>query len=131
MVLLSKLILPTLFEFLVSFQRIDSVSGYDLVLKATITQYYTLFFNYIYIFLILILIPNVYLILIFLNVIHKSNFLTYKFRKYLYLITIFLFIIFAPPDFWIQLLILPFIILVLEIYIYIITYLYCLYFHLV
>lgn len=95
---LSSLILPILFEFLLSFQHIDLAGGYELVLKATITQYYSLFFNYIYLFCFLILIPNLYLIFVFLGIIHRDNFINFKFRKYLYIVTLFFFIVFAPPD---------------------------------
>ena len=125
---LSKLILPFIFEFLISFQRTEFFGGFNLILQATITQYYTLFFSYLYIFILIIAVPNLYLIFIFLGFINKDNFLSYNFRKYLYLLMTFFFLIFAPPDFLIQLVIFPIIILILEIYIYIITYLYSLYF---
>ena len=98
LIFLSNLIIPILFEFLLSFQHLDLAGGYELILKATITQYYTLFFNYIYLFCFLVFIPNVYLILIFLKIINKDNFVSFKFRKYLYIITLFCFLIFAPPD---------------------------------
>lgn len=98
LILLSHLILPILFEFLLSFQHVDLSGGYELVLNATITQYYGLFFNYIYLFCVLILIPNFYLIFIFLGIINRDNFINFKFRKYLYIITLFFYIVFAPPD---------------------------------
>ena len=125
---LSNLVLPVLLDFLVSFQELSGFNSYSLTLQATITQYYTFFFSFLYLFILLILIPNLYLSLLFIGVISKDNFLTNKFRKYLYIIVALIFLLFAPPDFWIQILILPLIFIVLEVYIYVITFLYVLYF---
>lgn len=98
-ILLSNLVLPMLLDFLISFQQISELNIYSLTLQATITQYYSFFFSYLYLFILLILIPNFYLSLIFLGVISKENFLSNKFRKYLYLIVVLIFLLFAPPDF--------------------------------
>ena len=127
-IFLSNLVLPILLDFLIGFQQVEGLNSYSLTLQATITQYYSFFFTYLYLFIILILIPNIYLSLIFLGVISKENFLSNKFRKYLYLIVVLIFLLFAPPDFWIQLMVLPLIFIMLEVYIYIITFLYVLYF---
>lgn len=97
--LLSKLILPVLLEFLISFQQVDFSSVFDLSLQATITQYYSLFISYILVYIVLILIPNIYLAFIFFGFLSKSSFITHKFRKYIYLLVILLFLLFAPPDF--------------------------------
>lgn len=126
--LLSNLILPILLDFLISFQQLEEFNSYTLTLQATITQYYSFFFSYLYLFILLILIPNIYLSLIFTAIISKKNFLSNQFRKYLYLVVVLIFLLFAPPDFWLQLMILPLIFIILEIYIYIITFLYILYF---
>lgn len=96
---LSTLLLPVLLDFLIGFQRNGETVSYVLTLQATITQYYSFFFSYIYFYLILIIIPNIYLLLIFFNILNRKNFLNHSFRKYLYLIAIFIFLIFAPPDF--------------------------------
>ena len=127
-ILLSNLVLPILLDFLIGFQQLGGLSSYTLTLQATITQYYSFFFTYLYLYIILILIPNFYLSLIFIRVISKKNFLLNKFRKYLYIIVTLIFLLFAPPDFWIQLMVLPLIFIMLEVYIYIITFLYVLYF---
>ena len=124
----SMLILPILLKFLISFQQLDIYSLFGLSLQATITQYYSLFTSYLFIYILLVLIPTVYLGLIFFGILNKRSFINHKFRKYIYLIVILLFLAFAPPDFLLQLVIFPFILLVLEIYIYIITFLYTLYF---
>lgn len=126
---LSKMILPVILTFLINFQQFGFESLFNLSLQATITQYYALFVSYLFVYFILILIPNLYLILVFLGILSKSNFLKHKFRKYLYLFVTIIFLLFAPPDFVLQLFILPFIFLILEFYIYIITFLYTLYFY--
>ena len=123
-IFLSSLILPILLDFLISFQEVNS---YSLVLQATITQYYSFFFSYLYLFILLILVPNLYLLLIFFGFVSSENFFSNKFRKYLYLIVILIFLLFAPPDFLIQITILPLLFIILEVYIYIITFLYTLY----
>jgi sec-independent protein translocase protein TatC len=125
---LSNSVLPELLDFLVSFQRVNVIGSYSLLLQATITQYYVFFFSYLYMFLLLIAVPNVYLLFLFVGFSSKKSFLSDKFRKYLYLAVILLFLMFAPPDFWVQIMMLPFIFFILEIYIYVITFLYVLYF---
>lgn len=125
--IISKFFLPFLFAFLISFQRVDEFELLELTLQATITQYYQFFFSYLYIYFILVLIPNIFLILTLLNVFSYKHFLQSKFRKYLYLIIGFFFLLVAPPDFFVQLLILPLVILFLEFFIYLISFLYILY----
>jgi len=127
-ILLVTLIFPVLFEFLLNFQRTNTLETLELILQATINQYYNFFFSYIKIYLLLIFIPNLFFCLILLNFFKKQIFLNFKFRKYLYLIVFLVFLIFAPPDFFLQLLIFPLIIFILEIFIYFISYLLILYY---
>ena len=127
-ILLVTLIFPVLFEFLLNFQRTNTLETLELILQATINQYYNFFFSYIKIYLLLIFIPNLFFCLILLNFLKKQIFLNFKFRKYLYLIVFLVFLIFAPPDFFLQLLIFPLIIFILEIFIYFISYLLILYY---
>ena len=121
---LSKLLLPFIFDFLISFQRISDGEVLELKLQATITQYYEFFFSYIFIYLLFILIPNLFFILVISHAISIDIFTKHLFRKYLYFCLFLLFILIAPPDFIIQLTIIPFLILFLEIYIFFITFCY-------
>lgn len=126
-ILTSNVILPILFEFLINFQLLNTFDLFELKLQATITQYYNFYFAYIFIYLFIILIPNTFLFLVFVGFLKKDFFLKYIFRKYLYLIVFFLFLIVSPPDFFLQIIILPFLILFLELYIYLITFFFSLY----
>ncbi len=127
-IVFSSLFLPFLLEFLLNFQRLNILEILEISLQATINQYYNFFFSYIYIYSFLILVPNIFLFLIFLNVFPKKLFFEYKFRKYLYFIIFISFLVVAPPDFFVQLLIFPIIVLLLEVFIYLITFLYILYY---
>lgn len=127
-ILLVILVFPLLLEFLLNFQRTNTLETLELVLQATINQYYNFFFSYTKIYFLLILIPNLFFCLILLNFLKKQSFLDLKFRKYLYLIIFIGFLIFAPPDFFLQLLIFPLVIFILEIFIYFISYLLILYY---
>lgn len=127
-VFLLTFIFPFIIIFLLDFQRLNTFEVLELVLQATMNQYYNFFFSYIKIYLLLIFIPNLFFCLILLNFFKKQIFLNFKFRKYLYLIVFLVFLIFAPPDFFLQLLIFPLIIFILEIFIYFISYLLILYY---
>jgi len=127
-VVLLTFIFPILFAFLLDFQRTNSFESLELILQATINQYYNFFFSYIKIYFLLILIPNIFFGLILLNLIKKEFFITYTFRKYLYLVVFIGFLIFSPPDFFIQVIIFPFVVFVLEVFIYFISYLLILYY---
>lgn len=125
--IISKVFLPFLFSFLLGFQRLNQSELFELTLQATITQYYSFFFSYLIVCLSVIIIPNCFLILLFLNIINSKNFLNYKLRKYLYIFIIIIFLVIAPPDFTIQLLVFPIIIFFLEFFIYLIIFFYTLY----
>lgn len=127
-VILLVLIFPVIIIFLLNFQRSNSLETLELVLQATINNYYIFFFSYIKIYFLLILIPNLFFILVLLSIISKASFLTFQFRKYLYLLIFICFLFFAPPDFILQLFILPLILFTLEIFIYFISYLLILYY---
>ncbi len=91
-------IFPVFLEFLFTFQRLNSSEILNLVLQATMLQYYYFFVNYILYIFIIIFIPNVYLIILFFNFTNKDYFYNYNFRKYIYICSLFNFFIIAPPD---------------------------------
>ena len=122
------LIFPLLIIFLLNFQRSNNLEIFELLLQATINQYYNFFFNYIKIYFLLICIPNIFFLLVLIKLINKEFFFNYKFRKYLYLNIFIFFFIFAPPDLFLQILILPLIIFILEIFIYFISFFLILYY---
>lgn len=126
-ILISKVFLPIILEFLINFQRLDVNALLELKLQATIIQYYSFFFTYLLIYLTLILIPNIFLVLVLFNIISNQTFLKHTYRKYLYLLVFIVFILIAPPDFFLQLFLAPFLVLFLEIYIFYITFFHKLY----
>ena len=125
--LLFNLLLNVILQFLLEFQRIDSFSVFSLTLEATINQYFYLFVNILIIYIIIILLPVIFLVLSILNVFSEDFILSFKFRKYLYLILFSIFLIIMPPDFMLQLILFPIIFLILEIYIYLIVFFFILY----
>lgn len=122
------LIFPIFLNFIFTYQRNNPFEMLGLILQATMSQYYNFFFYYILCYLGLILIPNLFLILIFLNVFDKNWLFTRKFRVYLYSFTLFIFLIFSPPDFTLQILFLIPILFIVEIYIYFIYFFVILYY---
>ena len=117
----SKYIIPFIFNFLLSFQRTE-VDGsiFELYLEATIAQYYTFIYNLIVVYILLLLVPSV-LYLLFLSNIYSYS-LEFSTRKYIYIFLIFIFLLLAPPDFILQIFILPFFLFLIEFYIYILIY---------
>lgn len=127
---MTKFLLPNIFDFLISFQRQGGEGNIlELALQATITQYYNFFFYYLFTYLIFILIPNVFLILVLLEVVDRNIFLNSIYRKYLYLTSFLIFVMVAPPDFLIQVSILPFLLIFIELFIFFTTYFYIIYFY--
>lgn len=120
-ILISFLVFPFILEFLLSFQRVENFEILQILLQATMNQYFNFFTNYFLIYLFIVFAPNFILFLILIGILNKSFFLSFKFRKYLYLIVLVSFLLFAPPDFLVQLLLLPIVILILEIFIYLTT----------
>ena len=120
-IIISFSVLPFILEFLLSFQRIKNFEILQIILQATMNQYFNFFINYFLIYLFIVFAPNLILFLILTGILKKSFFLSFKFRKYLYLIVLISFLIFAPPDFLVQLLLLPIVILILEVFIYLTT----------
>lgn len=121
-------IFPFIITFLLDFQRLNTSEVFELVLQATMNQYYNFFFSYVKIYFFLVLIPNVFFFLILINILSKEIYLTFKFRKYMYLLVFICFLIFAPPDFFLQILIFPLLVIILEVFIYFISYLLFLYY---
>jgi Sec-independent protein secretion pathway component TatC len=120
-IFISFVFFPLVLEFLLSFQRNHSSDVLHILLQATVSQYFSFFFNYLLIYLFIVLVPNIVLFLTLLNILDRTFFLTYKFRKYLYFVVLICFLIFAPPDFVAQIFLLPIVFIVLEIFIYITT----------
>lgn len=114
------------FNFLLHYQRYSSYSIFELRLEATIVQYYSLYINMLFVYFAAISIPVIFLCLALIGVISREYFLTFKYRKYIYLVLIILFLIVVPPDVFIQLVILPVLFLIIEIYLYLITFYYLL-----
>ena len=121
---LTKTFLPFLLEFLIDFQRLDNSSVLELKLQATITQYYSFFFTYVIIYLILVLIPYIFLFLVLVGLITSELFFNHFYRKYIYFVVFIFFLIIAPPDFLLQLSLVPFVLVFLEVYIFFITFFY-------
>jgi sec-independent protein translocase protein TatC len=121
------IIFPIFLNFIFTYQRTNSFEALELVLQATMLEYYNFFFYCTIFYLFLILIPNLMLILLFLNIFKKELLCNRYFRIYLYLYVIFTFLIFAPPDFFLQLIFLVPIIFLMEIYIYFIYFFLILY----
>lgn len=127
-IIIFLIIFPIFLKFIFTYQRSNSFEILELILQATITQYYNFFFYYTIYYLFLITIPNLFLISMFLNISKKELLFTTKFRTYLYIFTIIIFLFIAPPDFVLQLLFLLPIILLIEIYIYFIYFFAVLYY---
>lgn len=123
----SYIFLPFLFSFLLSFQRQEINQSLPLLLQATLEQYFNFFTYYILIYFVIIIIPYIFLLLLLNGIINKKYFLNQLFRKYLYIIIIILFLLLSPPDLLLQVLLFPFIILILEIHLYIISILFVIY----
>lgn len=108
--------------FLLGFQRNEINVVFKLNFEAKIDQYYFFYFNMIYLYIILTIIPIIIFIIV---TIYKSIFFFNEkilYRKFLYLFLFFLFLLIAPPDFYLQLVIFPYMILVIETYLYILIF---------
>ena len=77
--LLLLLIFPVIIIFLLKFQRANSLETLELILQATMNQYYIFFFSYLKIYLLLVSIPNFFFGLVLLNIISKEIFFSYAF----------------------------------------------------
>ena len=118
----SNFLLTIFFKFLLEYQRVDVSSVFSLTLAATINQYFNFYLMISLIYLFLVIFPILFLFLAIFGLINETNLLNFSFRKYLYLLVYSFFLIIAPPDFLIQLILFPLITIVLEIYIFIIVY---------
>jgi Sec-independent protein secretion pathway component TatC len=121
------IIFPLFLNFIFTYQRTNSFEALELVLQATMQEYYNFFFYCVFFYLFLIFLPNLSLILVFLNIFKREILFNRYFRIYLYSFVIFNFLIFAPPDFFLQLIFLIPIIFLIEIYIYFIYFFLILY----
>lgn len=121
-ILISFFCFPFLFKFLINFQLNNPSEQINLILQATIVQYFNfyIFFIYIYAF-ISILFVLVFLLVLF-EFISSEWYFKYSFRKYLYGFVFIIFLIIAPPDFVVQLFLFPFFIFFIEIYIFVTTF---------
>lgn len=110
-----------LLEFLLLFQESKIESLFQLYLQATIVQYYGILLKSFYLYIILALFPLGLLFLSMLKIIPEDYFLGFYYRKYFYLIISLILILFMPPDFFIQIMIIPVVFGILEFYFYLIT----------
>lgn len=124
---LSNILLPIFFKFLLEYQRPEALSIFSLKLAATINQYFILYTTILSIYFLIVLGPIFFLFLSIFNLIDKNLLLQFSFRKYLYIIVYSFFIIIMPPDIFIQVVLLPLILIILEIYIYLVVYFFVLY----
>jgi Sec-independent protein secretion pathway component TatC len=109
-------------KFLLTFQRVsNNITLFPLQLEATITQYYVFFFNLLYIYILLICIPVIFLFVNIFGLIKDDFFSQFLFKKLLYLFVLFIFLVIAPPDFFFQILLFPFILIFLEIQFYLVN----------
>lgn len=109
------LLFPLIFEFLLSFQKFDL---FNLILTITLTEYLSFFINLFCVYLILCLLPSLLFLFFLLGWVQINIFFNFKLRLFLYFFLLFFFIIFAPPDFILQALIAPWLIIMLEFFIY-------------
>ena len=110
-------LLPFIIKFLLKFQRIELFNPLKLILQATISKY----FAFIYVFLILFLLIFFVCNLLLLSMVFFLRTAIY-YRKFLYLLLIVFLVIFAPPDLFLQVIILPFFVIFIEIIIYYTTF---------
>jgi Sec-independent protein secretion pathway component TatC len=100
---------PILINFLLELER-KNINTIQLVLLPTSLDYLKFFINFLIFFHILFALINIFFIF--------HNFFSYKKfknKKYVYLLTFIIFIVIAPPDLFIQISILPIIILIIEV----------------
>lgn len=110
-----------LLKFLLTFQESEIEALFQLYLQATIVQYYSMLIKSLYCYLFIILFPLSLLLLSILNIISEQYFLGFYYRKYFYLMISLVMIVFMPPDFFIQITIIPIVFLILEFYFFFIT----------
>ena len=122
-----QLILVYFFEFLTAFQRNKIFSIFELHLEATIVQYYSLYTSILTVYFLCTLIPLLFLFLVIMNIITEEVFMEFTYRKYLYIGLIFFVLLISPPDVTIQIFIFPLLVLIIEFYLFLITFSYLIY----
>lgn len=103
---------PLLLNFLIELEK-KNINTIQLILLPTGIEYLQLFINFLLFFHILFIILNIFF---FISKLLSLEILNYK--KYIYLITFITFLIIAPPDFFIQISLIPIIIIIIELSIY-------------
>lgn len=105
--------------FLIGFQRSETNVVFKLNFEAKMDQYYFFYFNIIYFYIFIIVIPLIiFIIITSYKIIYFWN-IKVSYKKFLYLFILFLFLLIAPPDLYLQIIILPYVILIIETYVYI------------
>lgn len=118
-------IFPIVIKFLIQFQRLEVFSPMKLVLKATITNYFSFFYGFFWLFIIIFFISNIFLL--YLHIFNEQVLKKKYYRQFLYLLICILILTFAPPDFILHLIIFPFMIIFVEIIIYFVMFWYNIY----
>lgn len=104
--------LPILLNFLIELEK-KNTNTFQLLLLPTGIDYLKLFIDFLLFFHFSFLIINIFFLL--------SKFLSLEIlnnKKYVYLITFIIFLIIAPPDFFVQINIFPILIIIIELSIY-------------
>lgn len=121
-----NLFLNYFFNFLILYQRYSSYSVFELRLEATIVQYYSLYLNMLGVYFISVLIPVMFMVFALAGIVSRNFFLTFRYRKYVYLSLIIIFLLLSPPDLTVQLIIFPVLLVIIEVYLYLVTFYYLL-----
>lgn len=109
-ILFFKFFIPVVLKIFFLFERIDINSLLMISLEAKLKDYLKKFFIFIFVSLLITHLP----LFLMLYILKFSNINNIKFRKYLYIIMIVVFLIVAPPDIFLQVLILPFLFFFIE-----------------
>ncbi len=117
-------LLKFFFNFLLTFQRKKEIILLQLHFEATIQQYFSFFFSLIFICILLIFLPILFFSLTYFTYIKNIFLKKLSFRKYIFIFISSFFLLIAPPDFIIQIIILPLIFFVIELYIYLFFFFY-------
>ena len=102
-----KYVFPFILTFFLSFE--SNIGPLSLTLEARIDQYINFYIFFIFFILLLFIIPFLLLVVTLFFKINKNSL-----RKYIYIPLLFFFILFAPPDLSIQLLLIPFLFVITE-----------------
>ena len=78
------------------------------------------------VYFISVLIPVMFMVFALAGIVSRNFFLTFRYRKYVYLSLIIIFLLLSPPDLTVQLIIFPVLLVIIEVYLYLVTFYYLL-----